>query len=134
MKAHDISFTINSGDHKGEKYGFTLMGINNRKAWEVTRLSYSPPSMVKEKIKMVLAVREQNIPLSGAVELKQVNKILDQLETIADASKAVTLKGIDNEERPVRVDRSGFSVEPVVYETGKDPEYGVNLIVWGLYE
>jgi len=134
MRTHDIEFVVNSGDYKGKKYGFTLAYQNNQKAWQVTRLFMPAPSMAKEKIEMIIAVKEQNIPLSGGVELKAANKILDQLEIIARETTPTTLVGLDKQERLVRVDRRGFSLAPMVYEKGKEPEYVVNLTVWSTYE
>ena len=134
MKSHDIEFVMNSGDHKGTKYKFTLAEQNGQKAWQVTRLFQPAPAMAKEKIEMMLAVRGQNIPLSGGVELKQANKILGQLEVIAKEITPVTLVGLDNVERLVRVDRSGFSLAPTISEQGKEPEYAVSITCWSIYE
>ena len=134
MKSHDIEFVMNSGDYKGKSYKFTLAKQNGQKAWQVTRLFQSAPAMAKEKIEMMLAVRGQNIPLSGGVELGQANKILDQLEVIAKEVTPVTLVGFDNQERLVRVDRSGFSLAPTISEKGREPEYAVSITCWSIYE
>jgi len=134
MKASDVQFITNSGDHKGTKYNFTLAEQNGQKAWQVTRLFQPAPAMAKEKIELMIAVREQNIPLSGGVELEQANKILDQLEVIAKETTPVTLVGLDNQERLVRVDRGGFSLAPTIFEKGREPEYAVSITCWSIYK
>ena len=134
MKAHDIKFVMNSGDHQGDEYGFTLATVDGRKAWDAVRIFPQPPSLIKEEIDLVLTAREGNIPLSGARELKIVDRILDQLETISLETDLVTLHGIDGVERSVRVGRNGRRVIPVVHETGKEPEYHISVKCWSLYE
>jgi len=134
MKVSDVQFITNSGDHKGTKYNFTLAEQNGQKAWQVTRLFQSAPAMAKEKIEMMIAIKEQNIPLSGGVELTQANKILGQLEIIATETTPVTLVGLDRVERLVRVDRSGFSLAPTISEKDREPEYAVSITCWSIYE
>lgn len=133
MTHHDIEFVTNDGEHKGKKYRFTLASKNGVKQWAVTPLYEPPPSIIKEKIEMSLTAQEGNIPSSGAIELKPVNKILDQLKDIALESD-VRLVGYDQKERPVLIDETGFSLTCVTNETGREPEYAVNLTCWGLYE
>ena len=130
---NDVAFLVNSGDYKGKKYTFTLAIINGKKAWGRTRLFLPPPSMRKERIDMVIEAREENIPSSGAIELQVVDKILEQLTIMASETDASTLKGIDGKDRLVQIDQDGFSVESVVNETSKEPEYRVNLTCWALY-
>lgn len=134
MKAHDIEFTLNGGPHKGDTYRFTLARVNKPKAWQVTRLYRPAPSMVKERIEMAIACREQNIALSGVTELAQANKILDDLEIISDETTPVTLKGPDNRPREVIMDKGGFALTPTFSESGKEMEYRVNVICWRLFE
>lgn len=128
----DILFTIGSGDYKGKRYGFILAMRNGEKQWGVTPLFMPPPSIIKEEIEMLLMAQEMNIPRSGAMELKAVNKVLDQLRIIAKAD-SVTLRGLDLQERPVRIDENGFSVACITNETNREPEYMVKLTVWGMY-
>ena len=134
MRSHDVSFQLNSGDKKGTTYRFTLDDVNRQKAWIVTRIYRPPPSMMRERIEMVISCRQQNIPLSGAVELAQANKILDQLEIISDETTTVTLKGPDNRDREVVVDKGGFNLYPTFSESGKDLEYRVSIVCWRLFE
>ena len=102
-RAQDIKFIINSGDHKGEQYGFTLAEVDGKKAWTSIRLFYPPPSIVKDKIEMAITAREKNVSLSGAVELRLVNKIIEQLNTIFEETTPVTLIGFDKQQYPVLV-------------------------------
>jgi len=132
--AYDVQFLINSGDYKGKKYGFTLAMINGKKAWARTPVFYPAPSMIKEKIDMVIFAREDNISLSGAVDLTAVDKILEQLSIIATAAKHSTLTGLDSKKRYVQIDKDGFSIKSTVNEISKEPEYQVELTCWGLYD
>lgn len=134
MRAHDIKFVMNSGEHQGDEYGFTLATVDGRKAWDAVRIFPLPPSLIKERIDLILTAREGNIPLSGAMELKVVDRILDQLETISWETDPVKLHGIDGQERSVRVGREGRAVIPVVHESGKEPEYRISVTCWSLYE
>ena len=134
MRAQDIKFKINDGPHKGEEYGFTLATVDGKKAWEDIKLFIPPPSLIKEQINIVVTAREGNMPLSGAIELKQVKRIIEQLLIIFDEITPVTMIGFDKQERLVRVDKQGPVMVPVIHEREKDPEYRVSLTCWGLYE
>jgi len=135
MRAHDIKFTMNSGEHNGEQYGFTLAEVDGKKAWKARKKWYSPPSMIAYEINATVTAREKNIPLSGAVELKQVNKILEDLNVIfGETEKPVTLLGFDKREYPILVDKSGITTEAIIHEKEREPEYQVSLLCWGLYE
>lgn len=135
MKANDVTFKMNSGDRKGDTFGFTLSSSEEgAKDWELMRIFQPAPSMVKERIKLGITARERNIPLSGAEELRRVNTLIDQLVLIAQETTPVTMNGLDGVDRPVRIDRSGITYAPVIVEQGKDPEYKIAVVCWGLYE
>jgi len=133
MRAHDIVFTMNSGDKVGQKYGFTLARSKGQKMWSAVRLFQPPPNMAKERIDIGIVVREKNIPLSGATELKLSDKLIEQLEIVAKETTPVTLLGFDGIKRDVRVDAGGFNIEPVVDEKGRMPEYVAKMTVWSVY-
>lgn len=130
---HDVLFTVNTGDYKGKVYGYTLATNNGVKMWGVTPQFRPPPSMIKEKIEMVLMAREMNIPQSGAVELQGITQIINELSNIAGETN-VTLKGLDYQERPILIDREGFSIVVVANETTRSSEYRVNVTCWGLFK
>ena len=134
LKSHDVEFKMKSGDHVGEKYPFTLAKSSNLKMWRVVRLRFPAPKMTKERIEMGIAVRGQDISLSGAVDLVRANEVMDQLDIIAKETTPVTLIGLDNKERDVRVDIGGYSLETVAGEKWKDAEYVVRLTCWSVYE
>jgi hypothetical protein len=134
MKSHDVQFRINAGTYKGRIYGYTLASKNGEKLWSVIPRFEPPPSMIKERIEMSLVARQGNFPLSGGQELAQVNKLIDELSAIGGEVEKVTLIGIDKKERLVQIDEDGFIISSVVTETGRDPEYIVNLTCWGLYD
>ena len=113
---HDVEFTVNEGDYKGKVYGYTLATNQGVKMWGVTPQFRPAPSMIKEKIEMVLVAREMNIPQSGAAELKGVTQIIKELSNIAEETD-VTLKGLDYQERPVLIDRDGFSMTVMANES-----------------
>ena len=130
----DVTFTVNTGDHKGEVYRYTLATINGKKAWEVTPKFFPAPSMVKEKIDMVIECREHNINRGGANELTLVSKILDELSIIGTETEPSTLEGLDGKKRDVDIDENGFSVTTEIKEKGQEPEYRIELTVYGLYD
>jgi len=139
----DIKFRINTGDHKGDEYGYTLAVINGKKAWRVTPLFSPPPDIYKERIDMVIECREHNIGRSGADELRTVSKILEELSNIATEVEPVTLTGLskasgksgeDNKDRLVQIDEDGFKETTELNEKGKSPEYRIEVTAWGLYD
>jgi len=130
----DIKFTVNTGDHKGETYRYTLATVNGKKAWAITPLFSPPPSMIKNKIDIVIECREHNISRSGATELALAGKILDELSIIATETEPSTLTGLDKKDRLVMIDQDGFSITTELKEKGKEPEYRINVTCWGLYE
>ena len=134
MKSHDVEFKIRSGNYNGTAYRFTLAESGGQKRWQAVRLFNPPPSMEKEKIDMMIAISNKNIPISGAVDAKSVSNLFDQLDIIAKETTPVTLIGYDNIERLVRIDKGGYSFEPVISEKGKAPEYAVALTCWSIYE
>ena len=130
----DVKFTVNTGDHRGDTYQYTLAMINGKKAWSVTPLFKPAPSMIKNKIDIVIEAREHNIGRSGANELRTVGKILDELSIIATETEPSTLTGLDKKERLVDIDQDGFTITSAINEKSKEPEYRINLTCWGLYE
>ena len=130
---HDIEIRINDGDYQGKVYKHTLALDKGAKMWSVTPLFKPCPSMIKERIEMTLVAREANIPLSGAVELRMVNQIMEELSSMAEQTN-VTLTGLDYQERPILIDQDGFSMTTAVNETGRSPEYRITVVAWGLYE
>ena len=131
--SHDVTFTINAGDHKGDKYKYTLASKDGAKMWSVTPQFRPCPSMIKEKIEMVIEAREGNIPQSGAVELRLVQKIVDELSIIAKETD-VTLTGLDLQDRPVMIDEEGFNIAAVANEKTRSPEYQITVRCWGLHD
>jgi len=130
----DVKFIVNTGDHKGDEYSYTLATINGKKAWNITPLFKPAPSMIKNRIDMVIECREHNINRAGVNELALVNKILDELSAVATETEPATLKGLDNKERFIKIDQDGFEVTTELLEKDKSPEYRVKLTCWGLYD
>ena len=128
----DIKFTIHSGDYQGDTYRYILAMDSGRKRWMATPVYKPPPSRIKEKIDMVISVRENNISYTGAQELRLVNNIIDELRRIADDTDA-TMVGLDGRERYVQIDEDGYSIMSVVNEHTREPEYQITLSCWGLY-
>jgi hypothetical protein len=127
---HDVIFEITSGDNRGDVYRYTLV-TDGKKLWEVTPKFKPAPSMIKEQIDMTIAVRDYNIPNSGATELRAASKIIEELSLIARADAKMT--GLDNITRDIKIDQDGFTITSSVTEKGKDAEYGVKVRCWGLY-
>ena len=134
MKSHDIRFIVNSGKNRGKSYGFTLALNSAQKAWRVRPLALAPPEMEKEVIELVITARDSNYSRTGSRELVRVNQIKAQLDIIAKEIEPVTLKGLDNTTRKVRLDRDGYEVSSVINELGKDPEYLITVTCWSIYE
>ena len=127
----DVEFTVNAGPFNGETYRYTLASSQGTKMWEVTPQFRPAPSMIKEKINMVITAREGNISRTGATELAVIGMIIEELSIIARQTD-ITLKGLDYKERPVLIDQDGFNIRVSENELGKDSEYHVAVTCWGL--
>lgn len=132
---YDVEFRVNSGDLQGQKYRYVLASKNGAKMWSVTPLFSPAPSMYRDRIEMSITAGEHNVDTSGAVELRKVKELLDELRDIAEESseEPVTMTGLDREKRLVRIDQSGFSVTSTIKEQGKPAEYIINFPCWGMY-
>jgi len=133
VRASDVKFTIRSGDRNGETYGFTLADNNGQKGWSCARRFHEPPSMIKEEITLLITAREQNVAMSGATELKIIGKIIESLEIIATETEPIEMVGLDGVKRLVLFDRKGYTVNPVIREIDKEPEYVITVPLWSLY-
>jgi len=129
MRAYDVSFEISAGT----KYGFVLAVAAGRKAWEVTRLYTKPPTLIKQRIDMVITASEDDITASGARQLRRMAKILADLEVLMTETDNITLTGLDNESYQVLLDKEGLTIKTLIHEKSKEPEYQVSLLCWGLY-
>ena len=85
------------------------------------------------KIDMSIVAREANIPRTGAVELRMVGKIIDELSDIAGETD-ITLTGLDSRERSVLIDSDGFSLTTTVNEEGRSAEFRIDVTCWGLHK
>ena len=129
----DVTFRVNSGAHSGEKFKFTLASQKGQKQWAIAPVFKPSPSILKEQIVMQIAARSYNIPSTSAMELRSATKILEDLRMMA-LEDYVTLEGFDKQERRVRIPQNGYTVYCITNEQGRDPEYGVELVCWGLWD
>ena len=131
---YDLELRPNSGTHKGEWYRYILATVNGTKAWDVNPTFNPAPSMYKDKIKLSILAAENNVDASGSIELRGVNKILDELRDIADTKEPITMKGLDKVERLVRITQDGFTQVATLKEKDKSPEYRINFSCLGMYK
>lgn len=134
MRATDISFLMNSGTYSGQTYKFTLATQNGQKMWSAQRVFNPAPSMYKEQIDVGILIRGKNINLGGAKELKRPKTLRDQLEIVAKESTYVTMMGFDGVSRDVRVDSTGYDIEPIVNEKSRAPEYVAKMRLWSMHQ
>lgn len=132
-RSSDVSFLMNSGTYSGETYKFTLAEQNGQKMWAVNRVFQPSPSMRKEQLNIGISLKE-NIPLSGAKELKISSTLQEQLEIVADESTYITMMGLDGVSRDVRVDSTGFTVETIMDEKGRPAEFVAMVKLWSMYK
>lgn len=128
QKTHDISFQLENGS----EYGFMLAKINDKKAWNPKREFHSPPSMIKERIDIVITAKEDEITASGIRQLKRMEEILSNLEKIMAYKGNMVLTGLDNKRYPIRIDKSGLRTNTLIHEKSREPEYQVSILCWGL--
>lgn len=128
-KTHDISFELESGDN----YGFMLArDSDGKKAWNPNREFHSPPSMIKQRIEIVITAKEDEISASAVRQLKRMEEILSDLEKIMASTGNIVLTGLDNQRYPILIDKSGLRINTLIHEKSREPEYQVAILLWGL--
>lgn len=130
MKVYDIAFQLEDGT----EYGFMLARVDGKKAWAVNREFHPPPSMIKQRINLVITAREDEILASAVRQLKRMEEILSDLEKIMASEGSIVLTGLDNQKYPVLIDKAGLQINTLIHEKQREPEYQVSLLLWGLYE
>jgi len=129
-KTHDISFQLSDGT----EYGFMLARADGKKAWAVNRVFRPPPSLVKQRVDIVITAREDEIAASAVRQLKRMEEILADLEKIMASTGNIVLTGLDNLKYPVLIDQAGLQINTLIHEKQREPEYQVAILCWGLYE
>lgn len=129
VRTHDINFQLNDGSD----FGFMLAKSKGEKAWNVTRVFRSPPSMVKQEIHIVITAREDEMSASAVRQLKRMEEILEDLEKIMAWTGGITLVGLDDLSYKILIDKSGLRIKTLLHEQEREPEYQVEILIWGLY-
>ena len=128
MANFDVTFELDNG----KSYGFMLAKKDGKKAWYPERIVRLPPSMIKHEINMVITAREDEMSASGIRQLKPIEEILADLETIVAYTGNKILNGLDHQKYPLRMDKSGLRISTITHEKEREPEYEVSILCWGL--
>jgi len=129
MTQYDITFELDNG----KSYGFMLArDKDGGKAWDPKREWWAPPSMIKQRINIVITAREDEMSASAVRQLKRIEEILADLETIMAYTGKKVLVGLDKLRYPIRIDKSGLQISTIIHEKGREPEYQVAILCWGL--
>jgi len=126
----DVKFTLNSTD-----YEYMLaVDTNGQKHWNVQQLLRQPPSLLKNKIDMVILAAPSIRDLDDDVyPTRDIDTIMGELRILAD-SDTITLTGFDDRTYYVTFDPNATNVRSIVDESGRVTEYEIDISCWDLYQ
>lgn len=130
MKAQDVKFTLDDGT----TYTYMLARTEEGKAWKVDRVFTQPPSIIKYQIEMTIAIGGDRARRSGALQLRRVKQVIEDLEVLIDETADITLTGLDDIDYYVSIDPKGLKLDVRSDESNRDCEYNVTLLCWGFYK
>ena len=127
----DIRFTFNATN-----YDYMLAtDANGRKRWSVQQLFTQPPSLLKNKIDMVVKAAPKVRIKAGTVDsTRTIGNVLPELRTLADKVVNMTLTGLDEQTYKVLFDKAATNARSVIDETGRIIEYEIDISCWDMYE
>ena len=128
----DIRFTVGVTN-----YDYMLaVDANGRKRWGVQQLFTQPPSLLKNKIDIVVKAAPKVRIKAGTVDsTRTIGNVLPELRTLIDKVANITLTGLDEQTYKVLFDKAAASnARSVIDETGRITEYEIDISCWDMYE
>ena len=127
----DVRFTFDTTN-----YDYMLaIDANGRKRWGVQQLFTQPPSLLKNKIDMVIKAAPKVRIKAGTVDsTRTIANVLTELRTLADKVVNMTLTGLDEKTYKVLFDKAATNARSIIDETGRIIEYEIDISCWDMYE
>ena len=126
----DVTFTLSGTD-----YEYMLaQDDNGQKRWSVQQLFRPPPSLLENKIDLVIlaspAMRDSD---NNIIDTRDIATVIDELRTLIDGN-TITLVGYDDETYYVTFDPNATKINPILDISGRITEYEITLSCWDLYQ
>jgi len=130
-KTGDVMFTITPTD-----YNYMLAMVGGKKAWNVQPKYTIPPSLIKNRINMVIKASPIQRQANGTTVLatRTIATILAELRILMDAVADITIDGYDAGTYYVLLDSEGADIQSVIDETGRIIEYDIGISCWDRYQ
>jgi len=127
----DVRFTFDTTN-----YDYMLaIDANGRKRWGVQQLFTQPPSLIKNKVDMVIKAAPKVRIKAGTVDsTRTIANVLTELRTLADKVVNMTLTGLDEKTYKVLFDKAATNARSIIDETGRIIEYEIDISCWDMYE
>jgi hypothetical protein len=130
-KTGDVKFTIGATDYN---YMLAVDGAG-RKRYSVQQLFTRPPSLIKNRIDMVIMAAPNMRQANGTViTSRTIALVLAELDIFRKAVAVITLEGLDAQTYKILLDPRATNATSVVDETGRIVEYEIAISCWDLYQ
>ncbi|RLC34001.1 MAG: hypothetical protein DRZ76_03485 [Candidatus Nealsonbacteria bacterium] len=130
-KTGDVMFTLSATE-----YNYMLaVDANGRKRWNMQQLFTQPPSLIKNKIDMVIQAAPSMRQADGTViSTRDIATVLGELRTLADSTSVITLDGLEDQTYNVLFDQRATNARSIVDETGRIVQYEIEISCWDIYQ
>ena len=130
-KTGDVMFTLSETE-----YNYMLaVDANGRKRWNMQQLFTQPPSLIKNKIDMVIQAAPSMRQADGTViSTRDIATVLGELRTLADSTSVITLDGLEDQTYNVLFDQRATNARSIVDETGRIVQYEIEISCWDIYQ
>ena len=126
----DIKFT-----YSGTSYEYMLaVDTKGQKRWAVQQLFKQPPSLLENKIDMVISAAATMRDLDDvSVDDRDIATIIAELRVLTDGD-TITLVGYDAQTYYVTFDQNATNSRAVTDDSGRITEYEIDISCWDLYQ
>jgi len=127
-KTGDVQFTTVAA----VDYNY-MLGLDGggEKHWYVEQRVSLPPSLIQNKIDMVIAAAPLMTQADGTViATRTISTVLTELRVLADQTNLITLDGFDGKTYHVSFDKSAARTTAVRDESGTVIEHRIALTCW----
>ena len=126
----DVKFT-----YSGTSYEYMLaVDTKGQKRWAVQQLFKQPPSLLENKIDMVISAAATMRDLDDvSVDDRDIATIIAELRVLTDGD-TITLVGYDAQTYYVTFDQNATNSRAITDDSGRITEYEIDISCWDLYQ
>ena len=124
----DVKFT-----YSGTSYEYMLAVDNEgQKRWAVQQLFKQPPSLLKNKIDMVILAAADMRDLDNVLaDDRDITTVLAELRVLTDGD-TITLVGYDAQTYYVTFDQNATNARAITDDSGRITEFEIDISCWDL--